>query len=101
MPSPPAAGQYKVTREAGQDFVDPQDIGEIITVPKDEVITVMEGSIQDHVNPNARIATHGSHRFEVTNANVSQMQYLAGGRRKSRRRKQRKQRKSRKARRRN
>ena len=101
MPSPPAIGQYRVTREAGQDFVDPQNVGEIITIPKGDVITVREGSIQDHVNPDARIATHGDHRFEVTNANVSQMQYLAGGRRKSRRRKQRKQRKSRRARRRN
>ena len=101
MPSPPATGQYKVTRATGQDFVNPQNVSEIITLDKDEVITVRDGSIPGHVNPHARIAIHGTQQFIVTNSNVSQMDYLAGGRRKSRRRKQRKHRKSRRARRRN
>jgi hypothetical protein len=38
MPSPPATGQYKVTRATGQDFVNPQNVSEIITLDKDESI---------------------------------------------------------------
>jgi len=100
----PAIGQYKVTNPAGKLFhyagTDPEMNENLVIVPKDKVVTVTNTQdtqtsrvgIINAVNNNDRT------RISVPKSQTNLMQYIAGGRRKSRRRKQRKQRKSRKAR---